>query len=326
MELDNNQILEYDKTIRPKMLNDYVGQTDIKEMLNIYIKTALMRNESLDHVLLYGPPGLGKTTLANIIANEMGANFHSITAPSLDRVGDLAAILSTLEPGDVLFIDEIHRLPRVVEEVLYSAMEDYSIDVIIGKDSTANSIKIDLPPFTLIGATTRCGDLSAPLRDRFGIVHELNYYSKEELQKIVERTAGIFNFNIDSKSSLEIAGRSRGTPRVANRLFRRVRDFAQFMNDDANIDLDVTRLSLKKLNIDECGLNEMDHKYLNAIIQRFKGGPVGLNAIAASISEEPNTLEDVCEPYLLQEGFIVRSPRGRVATEKTYKHLGIEKI
>ena len=326
MELDNNQILEYDKTIRPKMLNDYVGQTDIKEMLNIYIKTALMRNESLDHVLLYGPPGLGKTTLANIIANEMGANFHSITAPSLDRVGDLAAILSTLEPGDVLFIDEIHRLPRVVEEVLYSAMEDYTIDVIIGKDSTANSIKIDLPPFTLIGATTRCGDLSAPLRDRFGIVHELNYYSKEELQKIVERTAGIFNFSIDSKSSLEIAGRSRGTPRVANRLFRRVRDFAQFINDDTNIDLEVTKLSLKKLNIDEYGLNEMDHKYLSAIIQRFNGGPVGLNAIAASISEEPNTLEDVCEPYLLQEGFIVRSPRGRVATDKTYKHLGIEKV
>lgn len=326
MELDNNQILEYDKTIRPKMLNDYVGQTDIKEMLNIYIKTALMRNESLDHVLLYGPPGLGKTTLANIIANEMGANFHSITAPSLDRVGDLAAILSTLEPGDVLFIDEIHRLPRVVEEVLYSAMEDYTIDVIIGKDSTANSIKIDLPPFTLIGATTRCGDLSAPLRDRFGIVHQLNYYSKEELQKIVERTAGIFNFNIDSKSSLEIAGRSRGTPRVANRLFRRVRDFAQFINDDATIDLEVTRLSLKKLNIDEYGLNEMDHKYLSAIIQRFKGGPVGLNAIAASISEEPNTLEDVCEPYLLQEGFIIRSPRGRVVTDKTYKHLGKEKV
>ena len=326
MEMDNNQILEYDKSIRPKMLNDYVGQTNIKEMLNIYIKTALMRNESLDHVLLYGPPGLGKTTLANIIANEMGAKFHSITAPSLDRVGDLAAILSTLEPGDVLFIDEIHRLPRVVEEVLYSAMEDYSIDVIIGKDSTANSIKIDLPPFTLIGATTRCGDLSAPLRDRFGIIHELNYYSKEELQKIVERTAGIFSFSIDEKSSKEIAGRSRGTPRVANRLFRRVRDFAQFINEDANIDLEVTKLSLKKLNIDEYGLNEMDHKYLNAIVQRFNGGPVGLNAIAASISEEPNTLEDVCEPYLLQEGFIVRSPRGRMATEKTYKHLGIEKI
>ena len=324
MEIDNNQILEYDKTIRPKMLCDYVGQDDIKEMLNIYIKTALMRNESLDHVLLYGPPGLGKTTLANIIANEMGAKFHSITAPSIDRVGDLAAILSTLDPGDVLFIDEIHRLPRIVEEVLYSAMEDFSIDVIIGKDSTANTIKIDLPPFTLIGATTRCGDLSAPLRDRFGIVHQLNYYTKEELKRIVERTAGIFNLSIDDRSSLEIARRSRGTPRVANRLFRRVRDFAQYINENDVIDLDVTKLSLRKLNIDEYGLNEMDHKYLSAIVNRFNGGPVGLNAVAASISEEPNTLEDVVEPYLLQEGFIIRSPRGRMVTEKTYKHLGIE--
>jgi len=215
---ENYQILEYDKTIRPKMLEDYVGQKDIKEMLNIYIKTAIMRCESLDHVLLYGPPGLGKTTLANIIANEMGAKFHSITAPSIDRVGDLVAILSTLEPGDVLFIDEIHRLPRVVEEVLYSAMEDFSIDIIIGKDSTANTIKIDLPPFTLIGATTRCGDLSAPLRDRFGIVHQLNYYTKEELKKIVERTSSIFNLDIEDASSMEIARRSRGTPRVANRL------------------------------------------------------------------------------------------------------------
>ena len=324
MDIDNTQILEYDKTIRPKMLNDYVGQSDIKEMLNIYIKTALMRNESLDHVLLYGPPGLGKTTLANIIANEMGAKFHSITAPSIDRIGDLAAILSTLEAGDVLFIDEIHRLPRVVEEVLYSAMEDFSIDVIIGKDSTASSIKIDLPPFTLIGATTRCGDLSAPLRDRFGIVHQLNYYSKDELKRIVERTAGIFDLAIDDVSSLEIARRSRGTPRVANRLFRRVRDFAQYINENNVIDLEVTKLSLRKLNIDEYGLNEMDHKYLRAIVERFKGGPVGLNAIAASVSEEPNTLEDVVEPYLLQEGFIIRSPRGRVATQKTYKHLGIE--
>lgn len=325
MEFNDTQLIEYDKSIRPKMLNDYVGQDDIKEMMNIYIKTALKRQETLDHVLLYGPPGLGKTTLANIIANEMGAGFHSITAPSIDRVGDLAAILSNLEPGDVLFIDEIHRLPRVVEEVLYSAMEDYSIDIIVGKDSTANSIKIDLPPFTLIGATTRCGDLSAPLRDRFGIVHQLNYYNKLELQKIVERTASIFNFEIDSESSLEIARRSRGTPRVANRLFRRVRDFAQFINEDEKIDLDVTKLSLKKLNIDEYGLNDTDRKYLKAIIERFKGGPVGLNALAASISEEPNTLEDVYEPYLLQEGFVVRTPRGRVVTDKGYEHLGVER-
>ena len=326
MEFNETQLIEYDKSIRPKMLADYVGQDDIKEMMYIYIKTALKREETLDHVLLYGPPGLGKTTLANIIANEMGAGFHSITAPSIDRVGDLAAILSNLEPGDVLFIDEIHRLPRVVEEVLYSAMEDYSIDIVVGKDSTANSIKIDLPPFTLIGATTRCGDLSAPLRDRFGIVHQLNYYSNIELQKIVERTSHIFNFEIDSDSSLEIARRSRGTPRVANRLFRRVRDFAQFLKEDEKIDLDVTKLSLRKLNIDEYGLNDTDRKYLKAIIERFKGGPVGLNALAASISEESNTLEDVYEPYLLQEGFVVRTPRGRVVTEKAYKHLGIEKL
>lgn len=325
MEFNETQLIEYDKSIRPKMLNDYVGQDDIKEMMNIYIKTALKREETLDHVLLYGPPGLGKTTLANIIANEMGAKFHSITAPSIDRVGDLAAILSNLEPGDVLFIDEIHRLPRVVEEVLYSAMEDYSIDIIVGKDSTANSIRIDLPPFTLIGATTRCGDLSAPLRDRFGIVHQLNYYNKNELQQIVERTAGIFNFEIDFESSLEIAKRSRGTPRVANRLFRRVRDFAQYINEDEKIDLEVTKLSLQKLNIDEYGLNDTDRKYLRAVIERFKGGPVGLNALAASISEEANTLEDVYEPYLLQEGFVVRTPRGRMVTEKGYKHLGIEK-
>ena len=325
MEFNENQMIEFDRSIRPKMLCDYVGQTDIKEMLNIYIQTALKRKEILDHVLLYGPPGLGKTTLANIIANEMGAGFHSITAPSIDRVGDLAAILSNLEPGDVLFIDEIHRLPRIVEEVLYSAMEDFTIDVIVGKDSTANSITIDLPPFTLIGATTRCGDLSAPLRDRFGIVHQLNYYKNEELQQIVKRTARIFNFGIDNESSLEIASRSRGTPRIANRLFRRVRDFAQYINNDEMIDLAVTKLSLKKLNIDEYGLNDIDRRYLKAIIERFKGGPVGLNALAATISEEPNTIEDVYEPFLLQEGFVVRTARGRMVTDKAYKHLGIEK-
>ena len=325
MEFSENQMIEFDRSIRPKMLCDYVGQTDIKEMLNIYIQTALKRKEILDHVLLYGPPGLGKTTLANMIANEMVAGFHSITAPSIDRVGDLAAILSNLEPGDVLFIDEIHRLPRIVEEVLYSAMEDFTIDVIVGKDSTANSITIDLPPFTLIGATTRCGDLSAPLRDRFGIVHQLNYYNNKELQQIVKRTARIFNFGIDDESSLEIASRSRGTPRIANRLFRRVRDFAQYINNDEMIDLDVTKLSLKKLNIDEYGLNDIDRRYLKAIIERFKGGPVGLNALAATISEEPNTIEDVYEPFLLQEGFVVRTARGRMVTDKAYEHLGIEK-
>ena len=321
-----NNDVTYDKTLRPQLLKDYVGQSELKEMLNIYIKTAIKREETLDHVLLYGPPGLGKTTLANIIANEMGAKFHSISAPSIDRVGDLAAILSNLDAGDVLFIDEIHRLPRVVEEVLYSAMEDYKLDIIIGKDSTANSITIDLPPFTLVGATTRCGDISSPLRDRFGIVNQLNYYTNEELQSIVKRTAGIFNFAIDEESSLEIAKRSRGTPRVANRLFRRVRDFAQFYKEDENlIDLEVTKLSLKKLNVDEDGLNETDHKYLRIIIERYKGGPVGLNAVAASMGEEVTTLEDVYEPYLLQEGYIIRSNRGRVVTDKAYRNLGIKK-
>lgn len=319
-------LIEYDKSLRPKRLKDYIGQNDIKEMLNIYIKTALKREETLDHVLLYGPPGLGKTTLANIIANEMGANWHSVTAPSLDRVGDLAAILSSLDAGDVLFIDEIHRLPKVIEEVLYSAMEDYSIDIIVGKDTTASTIKIDLPPFTLIGATTRCGDISAPLRDRFGIVQQLDYYSDEDLQQIVKRTSNVFNYAIDDESSLEIARRSRGTPRVANRLFRRVRDFAQFMDEkSAEIHLDVTKLSLQKLNIDTEGLNQTDYKYLKAIIERFNGGPVGLNALSASISEDPVTLEDVYEPYLLQRGFIIRTPRGRMVTEKTYQHLGIDK-
>lgn len=319
-------LTEYDKSLRPKKLCDYIGQDDIKEMLNIYIKTALKREETLDHVLLYGPPGLGKTTLANIIANEMGAGWHSVTAPSLDRVGDLAAILSSLDAGDVLFIDEIHRLPKVIEEVLYSAMEDYSIDIIVGKDTTASTIKIDLPPFTLIGATTRCGDISAPLRDRFGIVQQLDYYSDKDLQKIIERTSSIFNYAIDSESSLEIARRSRGTPRVANRLFRRVRDFAQFMDENSEeIHLYVTKFSLQKLNIDKEGLNQTDYKYLNAIIERFNGGPVGLNALSASISEDPITLEDVYEPYLLQRGFIIRTPRGRMVTEKTYEHLGISK-
>ena len=324
--MDRNEemvLRDFDKSLRPKRLSDYVGQEEIKEILNIYISAALKREETLDHVLLYGPPGLGKTTLANIIANEMGAGWHSVSAPTIDRVGDLAAILSSLDAGDVLFIDEIHRLPKVVEEVLYSAMEDYSIDIIVGKDATASTIKLDLPPFTLIGATTRCGDISAPLRDRFGIVQQLEYYSDKDLQKIVKRTSSIFKFDIDEESSLEIARRSRGTPRIANRLFRRVRDFAQFSDEDATtIHLDVTKRSLAKQNIDEEGLNQTDYKYLNAIIENFNGGPVGLNALSATISEDPITLEDVYEPYLLQRGFIVRTPRGRVVTEKTYEHLG----
>lgn len=323
---DDKLLKDFDQSIRPLRLVDYVGQSSIKEMLNVYITTALKREETLDHVLLYGPPGLGKTTLAAIIANEMGAKFHCITAPSIDRVGDLAAILSNLEAGDVLFIDEIHRLPRVIEEVLYSAMEDFKINVVMGKDSTANSIEIDIPPFTLVGATTRCGSISSPLRDRFGIIHQLNYYTNDELKDIVKRTSSIFNFEIDEESSLEVAKRSRGTPRIANRLFRRVRDFAQFYDEKENkITLDITKMALKKLNVDESGLNEMDYKYLQTIIERYKGGPVGLNAVAASIGEEVLTLEDVCEPYLLQEGFIIRSNRGRCATEKAYTHLGYKK-
>ena len=317
---------ENESTLRPQLLKDYVGQKNLKEMLNVFIQTAKFRSETLDHVLLYGPPGLGKTTLANIIANEMGANFRSVTAPSITKVGDLAAILSRLEPGEVLFIDEIHRLPKVVEEVLYSAMEDYSIDIVVGKDSTASTIKIDLNPFTLIGATTRCGDISAPLRDRFGIVNQIDYYTTEELKDIVIRTSKVFSYNISLDAAYEIARRSRGTPRIANRLFRRIRDFSQFFDKkNTEIKLDITSMGLSKLNIDNYGLNETDHKYLSAIIERFKGGPVGLNTIAASIGEEITTLEDVYEPYLLQEGFIVRSPRGRIATDKAYKHLGVEK-
>lgn len=322
---NNEKNNDFEQSLRPQFLNEYIGQEEIKEMLNVYIKTALQREETLDHVLLYGPPGLGKTTLAAIIANEMGAHFHSVSAPSIDRVGDLAAILSNLEPGDVLFIDEIHRLPRVIEEVLYSAMEDYKIDVVYGKDSTANTLEINLPPFTLIGATTRCGSISSPLRDRFGIVHELKYYKDKELQNIVMRTSKIFKYDIDEQSSMEIAKRSRGTPRIANRLFRRVRDFSQYYDNNKVINLEITKLALNKLNVDENGLNELDYKYLKTLINRYKGGPVGLNALAASVGEEVLTLEDVCEPYLLQEGYIIRSNRGRCVTEKAYKHLRIDK-
>lgn len=317
---------ELDKSLRPQTLQDYVGQEDIKEMLNVFIKTAIERNEVLDHCLLYGPPGLGKTTLAQIIANEMRAKFHSVSAPSLHRIGDLVNVLTNLEPSDVLFIDEIHRLPKVVEEVLYSAMEDYEVDIIIGKDQTASNIKLSLSPFTLIGATTRCGDISSPLRDRFGIVNQLNYYNHNELKNIIKRTSKIFNYRISDEASLEIAKRSRGTPRIANRLFRRVRDFSQYYSkDNEEITLDITKSSLLKLNIDEEGLDKTDHRYLTAIIERFKGGPVGLNALASSISEDVATLEDVYEPYLLQEGYIIRTPRGRMVTDKTYTLLGINK-
>lgn len=309
-------------SLRPETLSEYIGQKDAKEMLEIYIKAALKRNESLDHVLLYGPPGLGKTTLSQIIANEMGTNIKVISGPSVERSGDLAAILSTLNEGDILFIDEIHRLPRYVEEVLYSAMEDYVLDIVVGKDNSTKSIRIDLPPFTLVGATTRFGDLSAPLRDRFGVVLRLEYYTVEELKQIIYRTSKVYNTEIEMDALDELASRSRGTPRIANRLFRRVRDFADVKNDGV-ITLDICNLALGKLGIDKCGLDYTDYRYLKAIINQFKGGPVGVESIAATISEEVTTIEDVYEPYLLQEGYIMRSSRGRVATEKAYEQLGI---
>ena len=312
-----------DLTIRPKALNEYIGQSEAKEMLDVYIKAALKRDESLDHVLLYGPPGLGKTTLAQIIANELGVNIKTVSGPAIERSGDLAAILSTLEEGDVLFIDEIHRLPRYVEEVLYSAMEDYTLDIVVGKDSQTRTIKIDLPPFTLVGATTRFGDLTAPLRDRFGVVLRLDYYTIEDLSKIILRTSKVHKTNISSDAVLELAKRSRGTPRIANRLFRRVRDFADVKNN-GDITIDVCKDALSKLGIDEDGLDYTDYKYLGAIINSFNGGPVGLESLAATISEESSTIEDVYEPYLLQEGYIKRSQRGRIATEKAYNKLGID--
>ena len=311
-----------DSSLRPLALTEYVGQKDLKANLKIFIGAALHRNEPLDHVLLYGPPGLGKTTLAHVIAHEMHANIRVVTGTTIEKSGDLAAILSELEPGDILFIDEIHRLPRVVEESLYSAMEDFRFDIVISKDINKKSITINLPPFTLIGATTRAGDLSSPLRTRFGITEKLNFYTIDEIKDIVLRTSRVLKTDIELKGAMEIAKRSRGTPRIANRLFKRVRDFANYQGKDY-ITYQDTIKALEALKVDAIGLDDVDIRYLKTLIERFKGGPVGLDTLANAIGEEVMNLEDVYEPYLLQIGFIDRTPRGRVAREKAYKHLKI---
>lgn len=308
-------------SLRPRYLSEYIGQEDLKNTLKVYIEAARSRKEPLDHVLLYGPPGLGKTTLAAIIANEMGANFKVTSGPAIERPGDLVAVLSGMKPGDVLFIDEIHRLNRQVEEVLYPAMEDFVVDIVLGKESGARSMRYKLPPFTLVGATTRAGMLTAPLRDRFGVVHRLEFYKPEELKTIVERSAKVLGVEIDEGGAMEIAGRSRGTPRLANRFLKRIRDFAQVRYDGV-ITREIADETLKILNVDAFGLDRTDRKLLRMLIENYGGGPVGLETLAAALGEDAGTMEDVCEPYLMQNGFLKRTPRGRMATERAYAHMG----
>ena len=310
----------YEQSIRPALIDEYIGQTEVKENMKVFIEAAKIRGESLDHVLLYGPPGLGKTTMAYIIANELGVNIKTASGPSIEKSGDLAAVLSSLEPGDVLFIDEIHRMPRFIEEILYPAMEDFSLDIIIGSEGSTRNIKIDLPPFTLVGATTKAGDLTSPLRDRFGIVNKLQYYTEEELTDIVKRTSKVLETEIDDEAAKELAIRSRGTPRIANKLFRRVRDFA-LVEGKSVIDLDVTQKALDRLKIDRIGLDETDKELLLTIIDKFNGGPVGIDTLATSVGEEVSTIEDMYEPYLIQIGMLKRTSRGRIATAKAYEYF-----
>ncbi|WP_118794470.1 Holliday junction branch migration DNA helicase RuvB [Haemophilus haemolyticus] len=314
-----------DRAIRPKLLADYVGQPQVREQMDIFIKAAKLRQDALDHLLIFGPPGLGKTTLANIVANEMGVNIRTTSGPVLEKAGDLAAMLTNLEPHDVLFIDEIHRLSPAIEEVLYPAMEDYQLNIMIGEGPAARSIKLDLPPFTLVGATTRAGSLTSPLRDRFGIVQRLEFYSVEDLTSIVARSAGCLNLELEKEAAFEVARRSRGTPRIANRLLRRVRDYADVRNGGI-ISVDVAKQALSMLDVDDAGFDYLDRKLLSAVIERFDGGPVGLDNLAAAIGEERDTIEDVLEPYLIQQGFLQRTPRGRIATSQTYRHFGLQKL